>query len=138
MATTSPQVAHAGHEHSAKRYYVIYFALLVLTATTYWTARHVHIGSWNVALALLIAVTKATLVVLFFMHLIDHKGTAAMVFAASVFFVLLLIGLVVTDNATRFPLANPPEATPQFKRNVLPPPPGEPSEGSDWRNTYAN
>ncbi len=132
MAIATQNADSAPHEHSAARYYLIYFVLLVLTATTYWTARHVHFGSWNLAIALAIAVTKATLVVLFFMHLIDHKGTAAMVFAASVFFVLLLSGLVVTDNATRFPLSNPPEATPELKRNQLPPPP----TGADdtWRS----
>src|SRR5919199_1860254 len=55
----------------------------------------------------LIACIKAMLVVLFFMHLWDHGGANRLVFGTSVFFVVLLIGLVVLDNATRFPLANP-------------------------------
>lgn len=137
MAIATHNADPAPHHHSAARYYIIYALLLVLTVTTYWTARHVHFGSWNLAIAMAIAITKATLVVLFFMHLIDHKGTAAMVFSASVFFVLLLIGFVVLDNSTRFPLSNPPETTPEFKRNVLPPT-GNPGDGSAWRSGYAD
>ncbi len=41
------------------------------------------------------------------MHLWDHGGANRLVFATSVFFVALLIGLVVLDNASRFTLANP-------------------------------
>jgi cytochrome c oxidase subunit 4 len=45
--------------------------------------------------------------VLFFMHLWDHGGASRIVFVTSLVFVALLIGLVVLDNATRFPLLNP-------------------------------
>jgi hypothetical protein len=68
----------------------------------------VHLPSpWHLLVALAIACTKSALVVLFFMHLYDHGGASRIVFVTSVFFVVLLIGLVVVDNATRFKLLNP-------------------------------
>jgi hypothetical protein len=65
-----------------------------------------------VAVALSVAVVKATLVALFFMHLWEHGGVNRLVLGTSVLFVVLLIGLVLLDNATRFPYANPPYSEP--------------------------
>ena len=139
MALATQDADPAPHEHSAARYSLVYAILLVLTATTYWTGRHVDMGGHlNLFVALAIAITKATLVVLFFMHLIDHKGTSAMVFSVSILFVMLLMGMVVTDNATRFPLSNPPESTPELKRNVPPPRAGDVNAGTQWRSGYAD
>ena len=53
-------------------------------------------------------IAKGSLVALFFMHLYDQQGANRLVFVTSLVFVSLLIGLTVLDNATRFPLANPP------------------------------
>ncbi|BDG04480.1 cytochrome C oxidase subunit IV family protein [Anaeromyxobacter oryzae] len=95
------------HTH-AGRYAVIWIALLVLTMVTYWASR-VHLpGGWHITVALLIATAKGAMVVLFFMHLWDQQGANRLVFVTSLVFVALLVGLTVLDNATRFPLANPP------------------------------
>jgi len=95
------------HSHLG-RYLAVWAALLVFTVLTYLISR-VHLpGPWHITVALFIAIAKGTLVVLFFMHLWDQAGANRLVFATSLVFVALLIGLVVTDNATRFPLANPP------------------------------
>ena len=107
-----PNVAHAEHERlqhtHAGRYLVVWAALLVLTVVTFYASR-VHLpGGWHIAVALLIATAKGSLVALFFMHLWDQQGANRLVFATSLVFVVLLIGLTVMDNATRFPLANPP------------------------------
>ena len=81
---------------------------LFLTVLTYVLAR-VHLpGPWAVTVALLIAAVKGTLVALFFMHLWYQSGANRLVFVTSLVFVALLIGLMLADNATRFPLANPP------------------------------
>ncbi len=100
---------HATHAHShLPRYFAVWGALAVLTVLTYLVSR-VHLpGPWHVTVALLIAVAKGTLVALFFMHLWDQRGANRLVFVTSLAFVALLIGLVIADNATRFPLANPP------------------------------
>ncbi len=101
------------HKHAGPgRYVAVWLALLVFTALTVALGRMHLAGGWGVVVALFIAVVKSALVVLFFMHLWDHGGANRLVLATTLVFVALLIGLVLTDNATRFPLANPPtEAT---------------------------
>jgi cytochrome c oxidase subunit 4 len=103
-----PQHRHPG----VGRYVTVWAALLVLTGLTIAAAR-LHVPEpWHLALALVIAVAKSALVALFFMHLWDHGGANRLVLATSLVFVALLMALVLIDNATRFPLANPPtEAT---------------------------
>ncbi len=91
----------------AARYWIVWAALLALTVTTFGLSRLHLEHPWSLVVALAIASAKSALVVLFFMHLWDHGGANRLVFCTSVFFVVLLIGLVVLDNATRFTLANP-------------------------------
>jgi cytochrome c oxidase subunit 4 len=106
-----PVAHHAQHStsHSHMALYLgVWVALLVFTVLTYLVSR-VHLpGPWHVTAALLIAFAKGALVALFFMHLWDQAGANRLVFVTSLVFVALLIGLVIADNATRFPLANPP------------------------------
>jgi cytochrome c oxidase subunit 4 len=92
------------------RYAMVWLALLVFTFLTYGLSR-LHLGGgWGVVVALSIACTKGALVALFFMHLWEQTGANRLVFVTSLAFVALLIGLTLLDNATRFPLANPPGA----------------------------
>jgi cytochrome c oxidase subunit 4 len=93
---------------AARRYYVVWIALLVFTAITI-VVGVIHLpGIWALVVALAIALVKATLVALFFMHLWDHGGANRLVLVTAVFFLALLLGITVLDNATRFPLTNPP------------------------------
>jgi cytochrome c oxidase subunit 4 len=101
------QHAEVAHSHVG-RYLVVWIALLVLTGATYGVSRFHIPGGWGVTVALLIAAVKGGLVALFFMHLWDQRGANRLVFLTSLVFVALLVGLVLSDNATRFPLANPP------------------------------
>ncbi len=90
------------------RYWIVWISLLAFTLLT-WLLSRLHIpGGWGVVVALAIATTKGTLVALFFMHLWDQRGANRLVFLTSLVFVALLIVLTLSDNATRFPLANPP------------------------------
>ena len=57
----------AGHISPKSTYYAIFGALMVLTAVTVAVA-FVNLGSFNFPVAIGIAITKATLVILFFMH----------------------------------------------------------------------
>jgi len=103
---TTPKHAGPG------RYVAVWVALLVFTGLTVALGRMHLAGGWGLVVALIIAVVKSALVVLFFMHLWDHGGANRLVLGTTLVFVALLMGLVLTDNATRFPLANPPtEAT---------------------------
>ncbi len=56
------------HIVSLKIYLSIFLALLAGTALTVWAGLHDFPGQLNVVIALTIAVIKATLVVLYFMH----------------------------------------------------------------------
>ena len=107
-ASAAQHEQHSGSHSHLGRYLAVWVALLVFTVLTYLVAR-VHLpGAWAVTVALVIAISKGTLVALFFMHLWEQTGANRLVFLTSLVFVALLIGLVVADNATRFPLANPP------------------------------
>jgi cytochrome c oxidase subunit 4 len=109
-ATPSDRTPGAHDPSHVGRYAIVWIALLFFTFLTYGLSR-LHIpGGWGVAVALGIASAKGALVALFFMHLWDQRGANRLVFVTSLSFVALLIGLTLLDNATRFPLANPPGA----------------------------
>jgi cytochrome c oxidase subunit 4 len=57
----------AGHVAPKSLYYTIFGALMVLTVVTVLVAT-VNLGILNFPVAIGIAITKATLVILFFMH----------------------------------------------------------------------
>jgi cytochrome c oxidase subunit 4 len=87
--------------HSQGFYLLIGFGLLVLTATTV-AAAFVNLGAFNPVVALLIATIKATLVVLFFMHVkgASEKLTGAVV-VSGFFFLSILLVLSLADYLTR-------------------------------------
>jgi len=87
--------------HSQGFYLAIGAILLVLTATTVGAA-FVNLGPFNPIIALLIATIKATLVVLFFMHVkgASEKLTGAVV-VSGFFFLAILISLSLADYMTR-------------------------------------
>ena len=93
----------AEHGPSLKTYVAVFVALLVLTMVTYYTAMFMDFGAhWiNVALALIIAVTKATLVVLFFMHVKYNERLVWLFVAAGFAWLGLLIVGALHDYWTR-------------------------------------
>ena len=81
-------------------YVVIWVALLILTAITTGVA-FLDLGSFNVAVAILISCIKAALVALFFMHLIRPYGLVRVIAGSAVVFFLILIFLTFGDYVTR-------------------------------------
>ena len=81
-------------------YYTIFLSLMVLTAATVGVS-FVNLGSANFPVAIGIAITKATLVVLFFMHVKYSSRLTKMVVAVAIFFLLVMLGLTMTDYLTR-------------------------------------
>jgi cytochrome c oxidase subunit 4 len=81
-------------------YYLIFLALMVGTALTWWVAT-IDLGVMNNVIMLTIAVTKATLVVLFFMHVKYSSKLTWIVISGSVFFLLILFMLTMNDYLTR-------------------------------------
>ena len=68
--------------------------LTFLTVAATWT----DLGSFNIWLALFIAVLKASLVALYFMHLRWDSPFNAIVLIAALFFVAVFIGIAVLDS----------------------------------------
>src|SRR4029077_2862056 len=94
------------HAHGPGRYFVIWVILLGFTGLTVWTGR-MDLGSANIGIALAIATVKATLVVLFFMHLSESHGANRLVFVFSVLFLVVLLVGVFGDLLTRAPISLP-------------------------------
>ena len=90
----------AEHIVSRTTYFAIFGALIVLTFLTVAVAK-VDMGRWNVVAALAIAVTKATLVILYFMHIKYSKRLTQVVVTAGFLWLLLLLGLTLSDFLTR-------------------------------------
>ena len=94
---------HNVHEHhivSPKTYLAIVAALLVLTAVTV-AASYAELGIFNPILALAIAVVKATLVVLFFMHVKYSTKLTKLTVGAGLFTFIVLVGMTLSDYITR-------------------------------------
>jgi cytochrome c oxidase subunit IV len=92
---------HNGHHvTSVKLYVTIFFALLVLTAVTVIVANF-DLGWANDVVALTIAVTKALLVLIFFMHLRYSTRLTVLTALAGFFWLGILLVLTLNDYFTR-------------------------------------
>jgi cytochrome c oxidase subunit 4 len=81
-------------------YVTVFVVLLVLTATT-TAVSAIDLGPWNTVVALAIAVVKATLVVLFFMHVKYSPRLIGVVIAGGLFWLAILLAMTFSDFATR-------------------------------------
>lgn len=91
--------AHA-HAPSRKEYVATYVALLSLTALTVYAAG-LDLGRLSRVAALAIAGTKATLVVLFFMHVRHASALVRTAIVAALLWIGMLFFLTLGDFATR-------------------------------------
>jgi len=81
-------------------YYTVFGVLMLGTALTV-AVSFVDLGAFNTVAALLIAVVKATLVVLFFMHVKYSTKLTWLVVTGSVFWLAILLTLTFSDYLTR-------------------------------------
>src|SRR3990167_2383297 len=81
-------------------YLGVFATLMVLTAITVAVAR-LDLGPLNNLVALGIAIAKATLVVLFFMHVRYSTRLIPLVIVAGVFWLVILLGLTAADYFSR-------------------------------------
>ena len=91
---------HSEHIVSPKIYAGVLTALLVGTVLTVEAAK-VDLGRWNIVLALGIAVTKMTLVILFFMHGKYSARRTKLVIASGFFWLAIMLALTLADYTTR-------------------------------------
>jgi cytochrome c oxidase subunit 4 len=89
------------HIVSSKLYWAIWIVLIFLTGLTAGIAT-VDLGPFNTVVALLIASIKATIVVLFFMHVkYTSEKLTKMVIVTAMFWLLILLALSMADYGTR-------------------------------------
>jgi cytochrome c oxidase subunit 4 len=81
-------------------YVLVFLALLVGTGVTVWIAYY-DFGIMNVAVALSIAIAKASLVVWYFMGVRYNTPLTRVVVVAGLFWLLIMFGLGMSDYLTR-------------------------------------
>jgi cytochrome c oxidase subunit 4 len=88
------------HVVSWKVYVTVFLALCALTVITVEVAGH-DFGPFNLIVALGVAITKASLVVLYFMHARYSPKLTGVVIASSIAFFVILLFLILTDYLSR-------------------------------------
>lgn len=91
-----------GHHHvsSSAMFFNVLVVLLILTVVTVGVSR-IDFGPANMLIAMLIASVKASLVILFFMHVKWDTAINKIVFLSSFLFLSLLFVFTLADQATR-------------------------------------
>ena len=90
----------AAHIAPKSMYYTVFLALIVGTGLTY-AAALVNMGPLNNVVMLAIACTKATLVILFFMHVRWGTRLTWIVALSGFVWLLILFGIGMSDYLTR-------------------------------------
>jgi cytochrome c oxidase subunit 4 len=89
-----------GHVLPLRIYFLVFFSLLILTGTTVAVA-FVDMGPLNNLVAMGIAGLKATLVILFFMHVRYSPRLTTLVLFSGIVWLAILILLTVADYVSR-------------------------------------
>ncbi len=98
MSNHEPAPMH--HVTGLPVYIVVFLSLIVLTGLTVFVST-LDLGLLNTPIALAIAVCKATLVILFFMHVIHSTRLTWVVILASLLWLGVLFVLTFADYLTR-------------------------------------
>ena len=108
-AHNADNVRRSGHVHVVPPALLlaVYGALLVLTFITV-AVTNFELGNWNVWVALLVALIKAGVVALYFMHLRWDSPFNAICLICAMFFVALFMGIAILDAK-------------EYHNNLLPP-----------------
>ena len=95
---------HAGHSKHhivpVRIYYAVFATLMVLTGVTVGVA-YLDLGPINAVVALVIACIKATIVVLYFMHVKYSSRLIKLTVVAGLYWMVILLGLTLGDYLTR-------------------------------------
>ena len=86
---------------STKTYLGVLLVLIALTLLTVSISFAPLTGAWHITAGLTIGLAKASLVALFFMHVIHSPRLTWIVIAVALFWLLLLFALTFCDYATR-------------------------------------
>jgi cytochrome c oxidase subunit 4 len=91
---------------SPKNYVVIWAALMFLLFLT-WGVAQINLGAFNTVVALIIAVMKMLLVILFFMHVRYSPRLTWIFVSAGFIWLLIMIDLTLSDYLTRGLIRDP-------------------------------
>jgi cytochrome c oxidase subunit 4 len=109
--TMTPVIDDSGHVHvhvvPLKVLFGVYFILVLATVATV-AVTYVDFRQFNIVIALAIAVFKAALVILYFMHLRWDNLFNGVILISALAFVMTFIGVTVMDSG-------------QYKQNYVPP-----------------
>ncbi len=95
-------VGHAPKHHRASlfAYFAVFFALMIFTVLTVYASK-INLHQWNTPIALAIAVLKATIVILWFMHVIHSPRMTWIVVISSFLWLGVLFVLTFSDYFSR-------------------------------------
>ena len=92
---------HDDAEHASVRTYTTIYVWLVVLMLLTILASYLNLGPLNLAVAMIIALVKATLVVMYFMH-VKYSGRLIWAYSAGAFLWLaILLGLTFSDYLSR-------------------------------------
>ncbi|MBI4264516.1 MAG: cytochrome C oxidase subunit IV family protein [Acidobacteria bacterium] len=120
----------AGHVSPKSTYYTIFGSLMMLTAITV-AAAFTNLGMLNFPVALSIAIIKATLVILFFMHLKYSSRLTKLICGAAFFFLMILFGLTLSDYLSRGWFVSPRGTAGAGTQLTIGPPPAPVEAGAE-------
>jgi cytochrome c oxidase subunit 4 len=103
---------------------MIFGTLMVATAITVFVA-FLNLGILNFPVAISIAIVKATLVILFFMHAKYSSRLTKLIVGGAFFFLLILLTLTLTDYMSRGWHTSPRGTTTAGTLQRVGPPPAE-------------
>ena len=84
-----------------RTYVWVWLILTFMTITTWLIAEYVDIGPWNIVVALLIAIFKMSLVVIFFMNVRAESPLTKLFVGAGFFWLIILIVMTLGDYQSR-------------------------------------
>ncbi|HZZ29906.1 MAG TPA: cytochrome C oxidase subunit IV family protein [Pirellulales bacterium] len=86
-------------------YYIVFATLALLTLLTCGISFLHEAPAWHTVVGLAIAAVKATLVALYFMHLLHSGRVTWLAVLAALFWLAIMLGLTLADFLTRHWLA---------------------------------
>ena len=94
-------MSEQSHSHPTPLLYFGILVVLVVGTCLTWGIAFVDLGIWNPVVALTIAVIKAVLVILFFMHVYYSSKLTKLTVAAGFFWLMIMITMSLSDYLTR-------------------------------------
>lgn len=85
---------------SVRTYVLVWLTLTIMTFVTYYVAQ-IELGAWNIVVALLIALFKMMLVIMFFMNVKAESPLTKLFAFAGFFWMILLLGQTLIDYISR-------------------------------------